>query len=171
MVNESTQPPASPSADGGTLPPPSPDDPHDCSMAVSCEPEAQAEHAPEPSAPNRLARVQVVSPRDLSQIRSSSELVAAIFDSIEASKEVYEKIDGELHGDINPNSLVIIDRTDPESGERSSRGGLIYWEPPISMQTLRKVGNPDRPVPPPRPRNTYYYQAPPPFFLNGQPFW
>ncbi|KAI0671989.1 hypothetical protein C8Q78DRAFT_1077580 [Trametes maxima] len=170
MVNDSTQSPASPPADDNGFPPPSPDNPTDHSMSTSCEPEAQAEHAPEPSAPNRPARVQVVSPRDLSQIRSSLELVTAIFDSIEASQAVYEKIDGELHGDVNPNSLVIIDRTDPDSGVTSSRGGLIYWEPPISMQTLRKIGNPDLPVPPPRPRNTYYY-APPPFFFNGQPFW
>ncbi|KAL1937993.1 hypothetical protein VTO73DRAFT_12004 [Trametes versicolor] len=68
-----------------------------------------------------------------------------------------EPAQSELHGNINPNAFVVFDHPDIGDGENSpwdtryTVGALIYWEPPISIQTLRKRGNPDGRVRPPRP--------------------
>lgn len=68
-----------------------------------------------------------------------------------------EPAQSELHGNINPNAFVVFDHPDIGDGEKSPRdtgytvGALIYWEPPISIQTLRKMANQDDPIRPPQP--------------------
>ncbi|KAI0363504.1 hypothetical protein BV20DRAFT_975597 [Pilatotrama ljubarskyi] len=105
--------------------------------------------------PKRPSRARDVTPRDLSESKHTFEMIYAFFCAVVAHKAIHEKAD-ELHGDINPNALVILDHVAPD-GTESSKGGLIYWEPPISVQTLRKIGNADRAVPPPQRRRAYVY--------------
>lgn len=63
-----------------------------------------------------------------------------------------EPAQSELHGNINPNAFIVFDHPDIGDGENSpwdtgyTVGALIYWEPPISMQTLRNIGSPNHPV-------------------------
>ncbi|KAI0649585.1 hypothetical protein C8Q79DRAFT_939396 [Trametes meyenii] len=136
--------------------------------------------ASEPAAPKRPSRARDVSTRDLSQSVNGREMVYAVFCGVQgmeppahsdgipriAHKEIHDRANGELHGDINPNALLLFDRPQPD-GTTSTEGGLIYWEPPISIQTLRKIGNPDKPIPPPS-RHQYHGYMPP--FRPGRGF-
>ncbi|KAI0634633.1 hypothetical protein C8Q77DRAFT_1217676 [Trametes polyzona] len=115
--------------------------------------------APE-SRPKRPSRVRNIDPRTLSEMRGAEELVYTVFCAITAHKEIYERAEGELHGDINPNSIIIFDHPTRDDQPAESEGALIYWDPPISIQTMRKIGNPDHPQPPPQRRKQYFM---PPF--------
>lgn len=145
--------------------------------------------------PKKAPRVRAVHARNLDTISGAEELVASVACAIDgpspfplingrvelknadavgdaAHREIYEHGTAkELHGDINPNSILIFDhppRPAPGNGESAqkekqgdgddapwdspygpSAGAMVYWEPPISLATLRLVGNPDRPQPPP----------------------
>ncbi|KAI0822580.1 hypothetical protein BC628DRAFT_1277108, partial [Trametes gibbosa] len=92
-------------------------------------------------------RVTHVSPRDLAHFTDARELVLAMYGAIAAHKEIYERAAGELHGDINTNTILILDRPRPDRECPVPEGALVYWEPPISLQTLRKIGNLDPPQP------------------------
>ncbi|KAI0349917.1 hypothetical protein OH77DRAFT_1431579 [Trametes cingulata] len=109
-------------------------------------------------APKRPSRARDVVARDLTQSQHGYEMVYAFLCAIHAHKEIHERAH-ELHGNINPNALLLLDRLAPDgSGAvEDSEGGLIYWEPPLSVQTLRKIGNPDRAIPPPA-RRRYFYR-------------
>ncbi|KAI0327382.1 hypothetical protein GY45DRAFT_1257111 [Cubamyces sp. BRFM 1775] len=98
------------------------------------------------TSPERAKRVREVSPRSLSEMANGQELVYAMLCGVEAHGAIYKRT-GELHGDINPNAILFFDATEPD-GEPVTEAGLIYWEPPISFQTLRNVGRRDPPVPP-----------------------
>ncbi|KAI8989208.1 hypothetical protein BD414DRAFT_329487 [Trametes punicea] len=117
---------------------------------------AQPSHRSHP--PKRPSRARDVSPRDLNQSANGYEMVYAILCAIRAHGSVHEHT-GQVHGDINPNALILFDREDPR-GTALSKGGLIYWEPPINLKTLRNIGRPDPPVPPPRRPQTVM----PPFY-------
>ncbi|EIW51916.1 uncharacterized protein TRAVEDRAFT_53911 [Trametes versicolor FP-101664 SS1] len=133
--------PAMPASDAGG---PSPD-----------HTQTDGEAAPPPPM-TRPSRVRAVSPRALSEMKNGRELVWAVLCALIGHKEIYEQADGELHGDINPNSIVLLDHPgDARPWDQPGRtaGAMIYWEAPISIQTARKVGEVrDRPVPPPQQR-------------------
>ncbi|RDX52115.1 hypothetical protein OH76DRAFT_1400460 [Lentinus brumalis] len=65
-----------------------------------------AEPAHAPSRPR--TRVRHVSPRSLSEIKSSYELVSVVYGAVHAHQQLYERA-GVLHGDINPNTILILD--------------------------------------------------------------
>ncbi|KAH9848164.1 hypothetical protein C2E23DRAFT_708583, partial [Lenzites betulinus] len=83
------------------------------------------------------SRVKTVFPRELCHFKSEFELVYAMKGAISAHKAICERADGELHGDINTNTILIIGHPPLD---RPSEGALIYWEPPLTIQTLRKMG-------------------------------
>lgn len=127
------------------------------------------------------SRVWDVYPREILQCRDPHELFFAMTCALEGKyvprfviyqhfitcvvppavlAEMYapeETAQSELHGNINPNTFIVFDHPDIGDGENSpwdtgyTVGALIYWEPPISIQTLQKRDNPDGPVQPPRP--------------------
>ncbi|KAL1948020.1 hypothetical protein VTO73DRAFT_12095 [Trametes versicolor] len=138
----------------------------------------------EPAQPQKQApRVRAVHARNLDTISGAEELMASVACAIDAHREIYEHGTAkELHGDINPNSILIFDhppRPAPGDEERAqsekqgdapwdspygpSAGAMVYWEPPISLATLRLVGNPDKPQPPPAWKSARYQYVMPPW--------
>ncbi|EIW51917.1 uncharacterized protein TRAVEDRAFT_53912 [Trametes versicolor FP-101664 SS1] len=145
----------------------------------------------EPAQPQKQApRVRAVHARNLDTISGAEELMASVACAIDAHREIYEHGTAkELHGDINPNSILIFDhppRPAPNSTHGSaegsdkegetkgddapwdspygpSAGAMVYWEPPISLATLRLVGNPDKPQPPPAWKSARYQYVMPPW--------
>ncbi|OJT06738.1 hypothetical protein TRAPUB_2410, partial [Trametes pubescens] len=58
--------------------------------------------------------------------------------------DVYERNNGELHKRLSLNSLVILDHpADRGSMGPARAGAVIYWEAPRTIQTLRKLGDPN----------------------------
>ncbi len=136
--------------------------------------QTDGEAAPPPAPTPRPSRVRAVSPRALSEIKNGHELVWGVLCALlgpslpdlpltlilthacAGHKGIYEQADGELHGDINPNSIVLLDHPGaarPWDQPARTAGAMIYWEPPISIQTARKMGEVrDRPCPPPQTR-------------------
>ncbi|CDO78247.1 hypothetical protein BN946_scf184789.g3 [Trametes cinnabarina] len=94
-------------------------------------------------------RIREVRARALTDFENPRELVSVMMDAIYAHKQLYEdaKI---LHGDINPNTIVIFEEPDSEpegvSGSGSgqgnprgrarvrARGGLVDFDPPLEMK-------------------------------------
>ncbi|OJT03850.1 hypothetical protein TRAPUB_5473 [Trametes pubescens] len=160
-------------------------------VALPVKPDPTAEHAESAQLPKQAHRVRAVHARNQDTISGTEELIASIACAIDAHREIYEHGPAkELHGDINPNSIVIFDHPPgPSSGKAHNKeeglrvekegdeddapwdspygpsaGAMVYWEPPISFATLRLVGNPDKPQPPPawkRERYRYVHVMPP----------
>ncbi|OJT09309.1 hypothetical protein TRAPUB_14248 [Trametes pubescens] len=118
--------------------------------------QTNGEAAPPPPPTTRPSRVRDVSPRALSEIKNGHELIWGVLCALLGHKGIYEQAAGELHGDINPNSIVLLDHPGaarPWDQPARTAGAMIYWEPPISIQTARKMGEVrDRPCPPPQTR-------------------
>ncbi|KAI0760925.1 hypothetical protein BD413DRAFT_674734 [Trametes elegans] len=117
-------------------------------------------------------RIKRVTPRAFEHFVNGQELVLGIFGAVVAHKEIYERADGELHGDIAPHTLVFLDHADPATtaaAAPSGSGALIYLESPISVQTAAKLGRPRDPVYVPlaaqrdreRAHRAVYYRPPP----------
>ena len=129
---------------------------------------------PSPPLPNpafdparRPSRLKDVQPRSLSEINNSIELVATVASAIRgaspsrptprllpqptpgyalAHQRLYEDA-GILHGDINNNTIIILDHPDD-----SFHGALVDFDYPVSVAARRKLANPDPAMPPPRRR-------------------
>ena len=169
--HESEQPPtdgASPSAPVPTAP----------ENAESGSHSAQA-------APPRPSRVRKVTTKTLHQFTDTKQLVTVMMDAIKgestlvldhpiihqrqrpererglttsrrlpAHRTLYE-VGGVLHGDINNNTIIIVETSDGDS-----KGALVDFDLPYSINFVRKIGNPDKVAPPPQ-RNRPYYWRPP----------
>ncbi|KAI0671988.1 hypothetical protein C8Q78DRAFT_1077579 [Trametes maxima] len=106
----------------------------------SAEP-AQAEMSTENAHPP--PRVRTVTPRDLVHFSDTRELAAVMLDAINAHKRLYEDAKT-LHGDINPNTIVIFNFDQPREGsvppgdqsahENRAVGALIDFDPPLQKK-------------------------------------
>ncbi|KAI0649581.1 hypothetical protein C8Q79DRAFT_882540, partial [Trametes meyenii] len=103
--------------------------------------------AAEPAQPDMPAesaaqrpRVRTVTPRDLVHFSNTRELATVMLDAINAHKRLYEDANT-LHGDINPNTIVIFDFDQPQqvsappgaqsAHENRAVGALIDFDPPL----------------------------------------
>ncbi|TFK87273.1 hypothetical protein K466DRAFT_663145 [Polyporus arcularius HHB13444] len=100
------------------------------------------------------SRVREVTTRSLSQFTDTKHLVTVMMDAITAHKSLYE-LGGVLHGDINNNTIIILD-----SPGGDTRGALVDFDLPYSMPAIRKIGDPDPVGPPPQRNRPYYWRAP-----------
>ncbi|OJT09310.1 hypothetical protein TRAPUB_14249 [Trametes pubescens] len=189
-----------------------PVDPADVDIPMTSAQDPTPSGAESAQPPKRAHRVRAVHARNLDTISGGEELIASIACAIDgpplspplfveaknadgvrdaAHREIYEHGTAqELHGDINPNSILIFDHPPRpahspnsapgnegeykrEGGENDaapwdspygpSAGAMVYWEPPISLATLRLVGNPDEPQPPPAWKSERYRCVMPPW--------
>ncbi|RPD60457.1 hypothetical protein L226DRAFT_612036 [Lentinus tigrinus ALCF2SS1-7] len=118
--------------------------------ATTPEPAASGADAPQ-AAPARPSRVREVTTRSLSEFTDTKHLVTVMLDAIKAHKSLYE-VGGVLHGDINNNTIIILQSSDGESN-----GALVDFDLPYSMPAVRKLGDPHPPIQRNRP---YYWRAP-----------
>ncbi|KAI0752317.1 hypothetical protein C8Q80DRAFT_1266873 [Daedaleopsis nitida] len=114
------------------------------------------------SASHRRSRLKPVSPRSLEEMTSGFELVYTILGSIKAHRRLYEDA-GYVHGDINPNTIIILDwsAADGKDAARDGAGGgdakdkgkgknedkgartegaLVDFDIPYTREAIRKLG-------------------------------
>ncbi|KAM5537538.1 hypothetical protein V8D89_008865 [Ganoderma adspersum] len=104
------------------------------------------------------SRLEKVSAKDLCDFKSRLHLVWVMYGAIQAHQRLYEDV-GILHGDINPNTIVML-----ETEDGKVEGALIDYDVPLCRAAMRKLANPDPVVPPPaRPRDHYI----PPCYRRG----
>ncbi|KAH9896425.1 hypothetical protein C8Q73DRAFT_685390 [Cubamyces lactineus] len=94
-------------------------------------------HTPRAESSARTARpaqrVKEVNTRSLMDIKDTRELVKVMLDAITAHKRLYEDA-SVLHGDVNPNTLVIFEpAAGAEEGARAM-GALIDYDGPIRLR-------------------------------------
>ncbi|PIL26728.1 hypothetical protein GSI_11207 [Ganoderma sinense ZZ0214-1] len=127
-----------------------------------CEPEKASDNSttscsatapPVANQPTRgTSRLEKVSPKDLCDFEDALELVWVMFGAIYAHKKLYEDA-GILHGDINPNTIVML-----ETEDGHVEGGLIDYDMPLCRAAMRKLANPDPVVPPPAVRPPQFFR-------------
>ncbi|KAI0698674.1 hypothetical protein C8Q76DRAFT_584021, partial [Earliella scabrosa] len=97
-----------------------------------------------PVQPRRPSRLKDVSPRTLEDFKNSRELVWTMLGAIEAHRALYEKA-GTLHGDINTNTIIILDwpagsEQDGQQRRPPTEGALVDFDVPYSREAWRKAG-------------------------------
>ncbi|KAI0684682.1 hypothetical protein C8T65DRAFT_836365, partial [Cerioporus squamosus] len=108
---------------------------------------ASASASDDPPRPAPRPRVRPVSPRTLNELKSSQELVYVMFCAVQAHQHLYERA-GVLHGDINPNTILILDWPRPRrcpsphgegasEGEGFTEGALVDFDVPYSAAAWR----------------------------------
>ncbi|RPD60461.1 hypothetical protein L226DRAFT_569972 [Lentinus tigrinus ALCF2SS1-7] len=94
--------------------------------------------------PARKQRVRTVSPRSLLDMKSSFELTYTVYRAIQAHERLYKDA-GVLHGDINPNTILILDWPADEAAGRPRPmldGALVDFDVPYSVEGLRHLVHP-----------------------------
>ncbi|TFK87276.1 hypothetical protein K466DRAFT_617041 [Polyporus arcularius HHB13444] len=112
----------------------------------------------EPAHARPRTRVRHVSPRSLSEIKSSYELVSVVYGAVQAHQQLHERA-GVLHGDINPNTILILDwpseSGSPCASESESPGARASESPsvaaPDSQSQSASQSQPGGPAPEPDP--------------------
>ncbi|KAI0329372.1 hypothetical protein GY45DRAFT_1371670 [Cubamyces sp. BRFM 1775] len=89
----------------------------------------RTESSAQPARPVR--RVKEVNTRSLTDFKDTRELAQVMLDAITAHKRLYEDANV-LHGDVNPNTLVIFEpaAAGAEEGARAM-GALIDYDGPV----------------------------------------
>ncbi|TFK87266.1 hypothetical protein K466DRAFT_586512 [Polyporus arcularius HHB13444] len=93
-------------------------------------------------------RVRRVSPRTLDQFTNSHELVYVVAGAVRAHERLYKEA-GVLHGDINPNTILILDWPASEGdsdgaaqGKARTEGALVDFDVPYSLEGIRQLVHP-----------------------------
>ncbi|TBU37764.1 hypothetical protein BD309DRAFT_973314 [Dichomitus squalens] len=120
----------------------------DSQTTTSPPQDTNAGSAPESSgaaqAEPTTSRLERVKPRDLCEFKHSLQLVEVMLGAIVAHKRLYDDA-GILHGDINPNTIVML-----EGEDGKVKGALIDYDMPLCEAAMRKILKPDPAVPPPQ---------------------
>ncbi|EJF62051.1 hypothetical protein DICSQDRAFT_136159 [Dichomitus squalens LYAD-421 SS1] len=114
--------------------------PQEDTNGESAPPESSGAAQAEPP----TSRLERVKPRDLCEFKHSMQLVEVMLGAIVAHKQLHDDA-GILHGDINPNTIVML-----EGEDGKVRGALIDYDMPLCEAAMRKLLKPDRAVPPPQ---------------------
>ncbi|KAI1785703.1 hypothetical protein LXA43DRAFT_104318 [Ganoderma leucocontextum] len=106
------------------------------------------------------SRLEKVSAKDLCDFKNGQQLVSVMHDAILAHQRLYEDA-GIMHGDINPNTIVIL-----ETEDGKVEGALIDYDMPLCRAAMRKLRKPDPVVPPPASQWAQGYHLPT-YFRRG----
>ncbi|KAI0364494.1 hypothetical protein BV20DRAFT_974429 [Pilatotrama ljubarskyi] len=96
---------------------------------------------PPASRPRMQQRVRQVRARALVDYEDTRELVSIMLDAVVAHRHLYEDV-GVVHGDINPNTIVICEFDDAKPGAKADNakggvraiGALVDYDGPLKAK-------------------------------------